>query len=116
MKKIESANEANLTFSYLELLALNKLLGKVNGEIALTAEALHSFTMSPIIATAYEKIHKAYMDGSRKELARKNIPYVPKEVADRLDGNRDFQLKKYGPFTLAKKRFQQTMYSVFKGK
>lgn len=99
--------EFTLTFTYPELLALNKLLGKVNGQPSLSAEDLHMFTLSPLIASANKKIHRTFLVGFREDLKRKNINYLPKEVADSLNVDKDFQLKKYGPLRDAKKRFEQ---------
>lgn len=114
MKKIQnpsnsdkSADEYSLSFTYAELLALNKLLGKVNGEATLTADDLHLFTLSPLVTSANKKIHKAFKVGFRKDLERRNIHYLPKEVADNLDEAKDFQMNKYVTLRETKQRFQQ---------
>lgn len=105
--KDQSVNEYDLSFTYAELLALNKLLGKVNREAVLTADDLHFFTMSPLIASANKKIHQAFKVGFRKDLERKNIRSLPKEVVGALEEDKDFQMNEYMTLRATKQRFQQ---------
>lgn len=84
-----------MKFTLAELNALNKLLGRVKFETEIAAEELHFFAMSPLIASAFDKIHIAFLksinqsDGNdwNKEVHKKKInekSYGVKEIKQRL--------------------------------
>lgn len=94
-----------IPFTYSELLALNKLLGKVKFASSLSAADLHHFSMSPFTVSAMEKIHKAYFEQFRMDMKRRQITRVPKAVTA-LDPEKDFYLNEYHSISGIRERMQ----------
>ncbi len=59
----------NIELNKDEINALNKLLGRVKFESHLDADELDSFSNSPFIISAFEKIHTIHMDNLRGKLS-----------------------------------------------
>ena len=60
--------ESKIEFTFAELNALNKLLGRVKTETHLTADELDFFSLSPHIISTAKKIHKEYMNHIRQQV------------------------------------------------
>ncbi len=59
--------ESRIEFSFHEINALNKLLGRIQSESFLDANEIDFFAMSPLIKSAFEKVHKEFMTQIRHQ-------------------------------------------------
>lgn len=78
-----------MEFSFLEINALNKLLGKIKSEPSMTAEDLNFFALSPFIISAFEKIHREYMTHIREQQNTGQRKTIGLKIGD--DSKTDFQ-------------------------
>ncbi len=81
---------STIDFSSYEINALNKLLGQIKSEAYLDADEINFFALSPFIISAFEKIHKEYMNQVRHQLETGDIQTIGQ--SNDLDPLKDFQL------------------------
>ena len=83
--------DADIRFTYAELNALNKLLWEVKFAAELDAQKLDFYALSPFIITAFEKIHKEYMNQFRLQHGMRKYKGTPPSKI--LDPQQDFQME-----------------------
>jgi len=86
MKKNLGSMNSLIDFTFLEINALNKLLGQIKSEAYLNADEINFFALSPFIISAFEKIHKEHMNQTRNQTNKRCIQTMD------ISPQNDFQL------------------------
>lgn len=102
MKKDHPTINSSIDFTFHEINALNKLLGQIKSEASLNADELNFFALSPFIISAFEKIHRGFMDQIRHQVNSGKIQTLGK--GKNFDSLNDFLMTEEHSIVDQKKR------------